>query len=153
MKEKNIPKAPSSENQQIIDLLNFVLKLEYTIVIHLPRISAAFRDREIRDKVLHLSSASVKHADTVASAIEKLGGKAQWSFEPFPEDGDLVKMFEAQVAKEHEAHRLHLECARVTSDPILKEQFRKIARDEDWHAIIALDILEYLKNRSPLPSN
>ena len=92
MKEKNIPKAPSSENQQIIDLLNYVLKLEYTIVIHLPRISAAFRDREIRDKVLHLSSASVKHADTVASAIEKLGGKAQWSFEPFPDDGDLVKI-------------------------------------------------------------
>jgi len=152
MKDKNKPQALSPENQQIIDLLNLVLKLEYTIVIHLPRISAAFHDQEIRDKVLHLSSASVKHADAVASAIEKLGGKAEWDFEPFPDDGDLVKMFQTQVAKEHEAHRLHLECARLTSDPILKEQFRKIAKDEDWHAAVALDVLEYLKNRAPVPA-
>jgi bacterioferritin len=145
-KTKSTPPAP--ENQEIIALLNRVLKLEYTIVIHLPRISAAFHDREIRDKVLHLSSASVKHADAVATAVEQLGGKPEWNFEPFPDDCTLVKMFETQVAKEHEAHRLHLECARLAPSLVLKEQFRKMAKEEDWHATVALDVLEYLKTRT-----
>ena len=136
-----------SENEKIINLLNVVLKLEYTIIIHLPRISGAFHDREIRDKVLHLSSASVKDADEVAGAIEKLGGKPEWEFEPFPDDGDLVKMFEIQVAKEQEAHRLHLECARLAPGQVLKEQFRKMAKDEDWHTEIAGEVLAYLRNQ------
>ena len=140
---------PCPEHLEIIALLNRVLKLEYTIVIHLPRISAAFHDREIRDKVLHLSSASVKHADTVATAIEQLGGKPEWEFEPFPDDCNLVRMFEAQVAKEHEAHRLHLECARLAPSPIHKELFRHMAKDEDWHAAVALDVLDYLKACTP----
>jgi len=143
--EKAKPKAPAPEHREIIDLLNRVLKLEYTIVIHLPRISAAFHDREVRDKVLHLSSASVKHADAVATTIEQLGGKPEWDFEPFPDDGDLVKMFEVQVTKEQEARRLHLECARLAPSPVLKDQFRHMAKDEDWHTAVARDILAYLR--------
>ncbi|KTB47445.1 ferritin-like domain-containing protein [Dehalogenimonas alkenigignens] len=141
--------GPAPENLEVISLLNQVLKLEYTIVIHLPRITAAFHDREIRDKVLHLSSASVKHADEVATAIEKLGGKAEWDFEPFPDDGDLIKMFEMQVAKEDEAHRLHLECARLAPGLTMKEQFRKMAKDEEWHASVARTVLSYLKTSRP----
>ena len=144
-------KPPPPENREIINVLNRVLKLEYTIVIHLPRISAAFRDREVRDKVLHLSTASVKHADAVATAVEQLGGQAEWDFEPFPDDGDLVKMFELQVAKEQEAHRLHLECARLAAGPVLKEHFRQMAKDEDWHTAVAQDILNYLKARTGAP--
>ena len=135
-----------AENQEVINLLNVVLKLEYTIIIHLPRVSGAFHDREIRDKVLHLSSASVKHADEVARAIESLGGKAEWEFNPFPDDGDLVKLFEMQVAKEEEAHRLHLECARMAPGQVLKERFRRMARDEEWHAGTAREILSYLRS-------
>jgi bacterioferritin len=143
--------TPEPENRAVVELLNRVLKLEYTIIIHLPRISGAFRDRMIRDKVLHLSSASVKHADEVAGAIEKLGGAAVWEFEPFPDDGNLVKMFEIQVSKEEEAHRLHLECARLAPSITLKEKFRKMAQDEDWHTTVAREVLEYLKQQQAPP--
>jgi bacterioferritin len=144
------PAPPCPEHLEIIELLNTVLELEYTIVIHLPWISAAFHDREIRDKVLHLSSASVKHADAVATAIEQLGGKACWDFEPFPDDGNLIKLFEIPVTKEQEAHRLHLECARLASSPIHKDLFRHMAKDEDWHTAVACDILAYLKSCPPM---
>jgi bacterioferritin len=147
-KNKTVPAA--ADNREIIALLNRVLKLEYTIIIHLPRISGAFHDREIRDKVLHLSSASVKHADDVAAAVEKLGGKAEWEFEPFPDDGNLVRMFETQVMKEEDAHNLHLECARLAPGVVMKELFRKMAKDGVWHKDVALEILAYLKaNNAP----
>ena len=148
--DKTKTSPPCPEHLEIITLLNRVLKLEYTIVIHLPRISAAFHDREIRDKVLHLSSASVKHADAVATAIEQLGGKPEWDFEPYPDDGYLINMFTLQVAKEQEAHRLHLECARLAPSPTLKDLFRHMAKDEDWHPAVACDILAYLKTCPPV---
>jgi len=139
-------------NAQIIDLLNKVLSLEYTIIIHLPRITGAFKDRAIRDKVLYLSSASVKHANEVASAIEKLGGKPEWSFDPFPDDGDLVNMFETQVEKEQLAHQLHLECVRLLPDG-LKPKFRQIASEEEWHEKAANEVLEYLRVQAKNQAN
>ncbi|APV43850.1 bacterioferritin [Dehalogenimonas formicexedens] len=131
----------------VIDLLNQVLTLEYSIIIHFPRISGVFKDRDIRDKALYLSSASVKHAGVVSEAIESLGGKAEWNFEPFPDDGNLVRMFEEQVDKEKLAHRLHMECVKLLPEG-LKPKFRQIAAEEEWHEKIASEVLQYLRARS-----
>ena len=137
--------APLSEqNAQAIALLNLTLALEYSMIIHLPRISNAFKDPLIRDKVMYLSSASVKHADTVANAIEQLGGKAEWNFDSFPDDGNLVKMFEFQLEKEKEALRMHNETVRLVPDG-LKPKFRQIAKEEEWHVTVAGEILDYLR--------
>ncbi len=135
--------SPPNDFGPAIEILNRALTLEYSIVIHFPRISAVFKDRDIRDKALYLSTASVKHANEVASAIEKLGGKPEWSFEPFPDD-DLVKLFETQIEKEHLAHELHLECVRLLPEG-LKPKFREMAREEEWHAKVALEVCDYLK--------
>ncbi|AKG53012.1 hypothetical protein DGWBC_0325 [Dehalogenimonas sp. WBC-2] len=141
----------SEQNAQAIALLNRTLALEYSIIIHVPRIANAFKDPQIRDKVISLSSASVKHADTVADAIEKLGGKAEWNFEPFPDDDDLVKMFEFQLEKENEAHRMHNEVVKLMPEG-LKPKFRDIAKEEEWHMKVAEEILDYLRAQPPTPA-
>ncbi len=91
-----------------------------------------------------MSSASVKHAGVVSEAIESLGGKAEWNFEPFPDDEDLVRMFAEQVGKERLAHQLHLECIKLLPEG-LKPKFRQIAAEEEWHEKVAKEVLEYLK--------
>lgn len=141
-----VKKTAQPDYSQVIDLLNRVLSLEYSIIIHLPRISGVFKDRDFRDKALYLSSASVKHADEVAQAIETLGGKAEWNFESFPDDGNLVKMFEIQVDKERLAHQLHLECVRLLPEGF-KPKFRQIAAEEEWHEQVAQEVLDYLKTQ------
>jgi bacterioferritin len=139
-------KTAQPDYSEVITLLNRSLNLEYSIIIHLPRISNAFKDPVIRDKVMHLSAASVKHADTVAASIEKLGGKAEWNFESFPDDGDLVKMFEDQEAREELAHQMHSEVVRLLPEG-LKPKFREIAKEEEWHVKVAQEILDYLKRQ------
>lgn len=139
-------KPVQTDYSEVIALLNRTLALEYSIIVHLPRISNAFKDPVIRDKVIHLSAASVKHADAVAAAIEKLGGKAEWNFEAFPDD-DLVSMFTLQLAKEQEAHEMHTEAVRLLPDG-LKNRFREIAKEEEWHTRVAGEILEYLKGQA-----
>jgi bacterioferritin (cytochrome b1) len=70
----------SSNTEQVISLLNEALALEYTLIIHYPRLSSMIKDPETRDLVSGLGSASIKHADTVAEAIVRLKGKPIWSF-------------------------------------------------------------------------
>ena len=131
---------------ELIDLLNQILCLEYSIIVHFPSISGAFPDREMSDKMLFLSTASIKHANGVAEAIEKLGGKPEWSFEPFP-DGDLVKVFEFQVEKERQAHDMHMKCAAMAEESYLRKQFATFAKDEEYHEKVAQEVLDYLRAR------
>jgi bacterioferritin len=142
-----LAKPAQPDYSEVIALLNRTLALEYSIIVQLPRISNAFKDPAIREKVIHLSAASVKHADAVAAAIEKLGGKTEWNFESFPDDGDLVSMFTIQLAKEQEAHRMHTEAVRLLPEG-LKNRFREIAKEEEWHTRVAEEILEYLKGQN-----
>lgn len=94
---------------------------------------------------------SLKHANEVASAIEKLGGKPEWGFEPFPDD-DLVKLFETQIEKEHLARDLHLECVRLLPEG-LKPKFREMDREEEWHARVAGEVCAYLKGLNAAAKN
>ena len=140
--------AVDPKNLALIGLLNRILSMEYTIIIHFPRLSAAFPDRAMRDKMLYLSTASVKHASGVAAAIEKLGGEPCWSFEPFP-DEDLPRIFEIQAEKERAVHDLHAQCAGMCADPVMKKQFAEFAREEEWHEKLAQEITSYLKAKPP----
>ena len=57
-------------------------------------------------------SASIKHADVVASAISKLGGNPVWSLESFPEQLDITDIFREQIEKEKLALQLHQQNVR-----------------------------------------
>lgn len=68
MKAKQAPDSP-----RVVDLMNRALKVEYSMVIHHPRIASQLKDEETRKLVLKLGIDSMGHADTVSSVVEGLG--------------------------------------------------------------------------------
>ncbi len=134
-----------AKSLQVLDLLSRALKLEYSIIIHMPRIASSIKDEETRDMALTLGNASIKHADTVANAISALGGNPEWAFEAVPVGEDLVEIFEQQLDKEKLARQLHQESASLIPDRVLKLRFAQLARDEEEHIQIVNDILVRLR--------
>ena len=142
MKGKKVAKS-----SQITDLLNQALKLEYSIIIHMPRIASTIEDEKTKEMANILGSASIKHADTVAQAITTLGGNPEWAFESAPTGKDMVEVFKKQLDKEKLALQLHKESASLIQDKTLKLKFEQLARDEEWHIKIVDDILSRLRKR------
>jgi bacterioferritin len=136
-----------AESSQIVDLLNQALKLEYSIIIHMPRIASTIEDEKTREMAHILGNASVKHADTVANAISTLGGNPEWAWESVPVGKDLVEIFEKQLDKEKLALQLHKDSASLIQDRTLKLKFEQLARDEEWHIKVVNDILLRLRER------
>jgi len=131
--------------EQVNAILNKALTLEYTLIVHYPRIASMIKDQETRNLANELGRASVKHADVVANAIIRLGGQPEWSFEFFPEQGDLVAIFETQLEKEKLALDLHHQSAALVTIAGLREQFEEIAKEEESHIKTVEKILRRLK--------
>ena len=127
----------------VVQLLNQALRLEYSLIIHYPRLASVLRDAETKELALQLGSASIKHADVVANTIQQLGGTPDWSFEPFPEDTDLVRIFQTQLEKEKLARRLHRQSAGLVPGS-LRDQLAELAGEEESHIKIVEDILSRL---------
>ena len=130
---------------ELKSVLNRALTLEYTLIIHYPRLAAMIPDEATRKLASELGSASIKHADVVANAIIRLGGKPDWSFEPFPAKVDLVDIFQTQLGKEKTALELHRQSAYLVADSALREKFEDIAKEEESHIKMVQDILERLR--------
>ena len=113
----------------------------------MPRIASTIEDEKTREMALTLGNASIKHADTVANAINTLGGNPEWAFESIPVGKDLVEIFEKQLDKEKLALQLHQESASLIQDRNLRFKFDQLARDEEWHIQIVNDILLRLRQR------
>jgi len=128
---------------ELLELLNQILKLEYSLIIHYPRLASAIKDESARKRALQLGSASVHHADTVAKAISKLGGKPYWSFEPFPEESDMLKIFQRQLEKEKLALQLHRQSAYLMMDALLRDKVDQLAKEEESH----IQTVEYILSR------
>jgi rubrerythrin len=131
--------------QELLDTLNQALRTEYSMIIHYPRIASSIKDAELKELVISLGTASIKHADEVASAISKLGGEAHWSFEGLPDEEDLVKIFRTQLGKENLALELHRKSASLVNDLSLKKQFEEIANEEETHIEIVNNIITRLE--------
>ena len=134
-----------AKSLQVLDLLDRALKLEYSIIIHIPRIASSIKDEKTREMALELGNASIKHADTVANAISTLGGNPEWAFESAPVGKDLVEIFEKQLEKEELARQLHQESASLIQDRAFKLKFEQLVRDEECHIKIVNDILLRLR--------
>jgi rubrerythrin len=131
-------------SQTTLDLLNQALNVEYSLIVHYPRIANSLPDEETRRLVHGLGEASIRHADVVADAIKELGGKPDWSFEPFPEHMDTVSIFKIQLQKEKMALMLHQETARLVRSRVLREKFKAIAGEEESHIRTVEEILDRL---------
>lgn len=129
---------------QLIKLLNTALKIEYSLIVHYPRLASDIKDDETRKLVLELGTASVSHADIVARAITKLGGNPVWTFAPPPDNPDIVHIFQNQLKKEEEVYKLHHEAAGLISPGTLAAAFESIAADEKRHIEMVKRILQKL---------
>ena len=137
-------KKDSANLPQILDLLNQTLELEYSLIVHYPRIASSVPDEETRKLVHQLGGDSIGHADAVAKATTKLGGVPRWSFGPFPEETDIVKIFEIQLEKEKLALQLHRRIAGLILDSSLRDKFNELAKEEEWHIRIVEQIISKL---------
>ena len=131
----------AKDADNMINLMNQALRLEYSIIIHIPRIASLIEDKDIRELALKLGQDSMKHADVVADAVTNLGGIPTWSFESFPVGKDIVTIFQKQLEKEKLALQLHQKSASLVKDNALKAKLTKIAKEEEWHIQVVNDIL------------
>lgn len=131
----------ATQSSQMLELLNQILKLEYSLIVHYPRLVPAVRDHKARQEAVELGGASVHHADTVAKAISKLGGTPEWSFESFPDNLDIPTIFRQQLEKEKLALELHQRVSRLASDASMRDTFGRLAKEERNHILIVENIL------------
>ena len=127
-----------------IDLLNEVLRLEYSMIVHIPRLASFVEDEETRRLVLKLGSDSIPHADVVANIIREFGGTPDWSLEPFPRETDLVEIFQVQLEKEKLACQLYRQASDAVRVGSLRDKLGHQAREEESHIRIVEDILSRL---------
>lgn len=137
-------KKKAAADSKLLDVLNQTLELEYTLIIHYPRIASAIQDAETKQLAQSLGTASIIHFDTVTNAITKLGGTPRWSFEAFPEELDLKKIFQIQLEKEKLALKLHQQIAGMTTDPSSRDKFSEISKEEGLHIQTVEKILSRL---------
>jgi bacterioferritin len=129
---------------ELLGLLNQTLELEYTLIIHYPRIASAIRDQETKQLAQSLGTASIGHADTVAKAITRLGGTPHWSFGYFPTEMDLKKIFEGQLEKEKLALKLHQQIVGMITDYSIRNDFIELPKEEESHIKTVEQILTRL---------
>jgi len=139
---------------ETIELMNRTLEVEYSCIVHFARLSDITKDEEIRSLITELGQDSVRHASVVADIISELGGIPLWSFEPFPEDMDLERIFQLQLEKEKLALQLHSQNAEVQVDNSFRNKLKGIAKDEEKHIQIVNNILSKLtENSEKQPGN
>src|SRR5271157_998308 len=130
---------------ELLGLLNQTLELEYTLIIHYPRIASAIRDQETKQLAQSLGTASIGHADTVDKAITRLGGTPHWSFGSFPTELDLKKIFQGQLEKEKLALKLHQRIVGLIIDSSMRDKFIGMTKEEELHIKTVEAILKRLK--------
>ncbi len=137
-------KMAKDDSPRIIELLNQVLKLEYSLIIHYPRIASSIDDEETKKMAIRLGEYSTHHADVVAKAVQELGGEPIWNFDSFPESASLIPIFRTQLDKENLALRLHTKAANLVLNPMLRDKFIQIAKEEKEHIKLVETILSRL---------
>jgi rubrerythrin len=135
---KGVPMAKQADKRdksapQLIELLNTALQMEYTLIVHYPRLAGDIQDDEARALAFKLGTDSVRHADIVSKTITALGGQPAWSFAPLPDYIDLLSIFKTQLNKEKAAFTLYEDAATLTSSRSLADSFTAIANEELRH--------------------
>jgi bacterioferritin (cytochrome b1) len=132
---------------RLLKRLNQALRLEYSLIIHYPYIVNLVGNEEVKKLATGLGAASIHHADVVATLISKLGGEPEWSFEPFPEGTDTVKIFRIQLAKERLALELHKGSAEMLPISSYSKVLNALAEEEEQHIQVVERILSTLASQ------
>lgn len=137
-------KKTEDDTKRLLDNLNEALGIEYSMIIHYPRLVNILKDKETRELVNKLGTDSLRHVDIVAKAINELGGEPNWAFEPFPDEIDFIRIFQEQLRSEELALKLHRQNASLAPSLALREIFKNVANDEENHIEIVRNILSRL---------
>ncbi|MCK4597996.1 ferritin-like domain-containing protein [bacterium] len=129
---------------ELLKLLNEALRLEYTLIIHYPRLASGIKDAETRKLAQQLGTESVQHADVVADTIAQLGGKPDWSFAPFPDHYEPLQVFQIQLQKERQALELHSKAAGLLPPGPMADAVKSLADEEHDHISIVEKIISNL---------
>ena len=134
----------TSFTEEMIDLLNQVLQIEYSMIVNYPRLTSHLENEATRDKALQLGQDSIRHADIVSNIITELGGEPNWSFTTIDQETPLSELFSEQFGAEKLAYDSYKKCAGLSSDTVLQDQLRSIAEEEKEHMQLVEDILAEL---------
>jgi hypothetical protein len=141
-------KDPASA--QAAELLNHALRLEYSGVTHLPRLDGTVQDVYIRYCISVLTSDSTGHAVRLASTIRELGSIPCWTIWSPPDSGNLIRLFEIQLARERICHNLYDKAAKLLAGSPLAERCNALAQDEDRHIEMVERVLKALMEKEGL---
>lgn len=126
-------KTKQDSSQQLIDMLNQALTIEYSMMIHYPRLARAIRDKDSRRVFESLGQDSNRHGDVISKIICELGGQPDWSIEPAPDDTDMVAIIETQLEKEKFALHMHKQCVGLAKTLAHREKLCKLVKEEQGH--------------------
>jgi rubrerythrin len=131
--------------QKLLETLSKSLIVEYSLIVHYPRIATMIRDKKIRELVNYLGTASIKHANVIADTITELGGKPVWAFDDLPNTDNPVNIFKIQLEKEKLALELHQQSVSLAPDISLANHFKEIAEEEKKHINTVNQIISNLE--------
>jgi bacterioferritin (cytochrome b1) len=135
----------SERKQKLLEVLGRSLTVEYSLIVHYPRLANSISDSKTRALAISLGTASIKHANVIADTIAKLGGRPVWSFDDFPNEDNIVDVFKRQLEKEKLALELHQQSVSLADDMSLVNHFKRIAEEEKKHISIVNEILRNLE--------
>jgi bacterioferritin (cytochrome b1) len=141
-------KKEDEKRQKLLETLRRSLTIEYSLIVHYPRLANSIRDEKLRDLVTGLGTASIKHANVIADTITRMGGKPVWSFDNYPGGDNLVDVFKRQLEKEKLALQLHQESANLVDDITSFNHFKQLAEDEKKHIVTVNEILSSLQQQT-----
>ena len=137
-------KTNRDSSQQLINMLNEVLSIEYSMMTHYPRLARAIRDKDSRVIFESLGRDSNRHGDVISKIIWELGGEPDWTIEPPPDDTDMVVIIEKQLEKEKFALHMHKQCVGLAKTLSHREKLKKLVEEEQWHIKTVENILSNL---------
>ena len=138
--EDSKEEGSSGVDEEILQLLNTLLKEEYRIILGC--LYSFFRSKnwEVRDVMLDLAIESMVHMGELGEKIGELGGKPDLSMPKVSaEDG-----VEEHILYEESAKEEYMKKAERVSDPSLRSLLEWIEAHEDYHKQKLVEVLRSL---------
>jgi hypothetical protein len=122
------------------ELLNQLLRLEYTGITYLPHLSTAAQHADIGFCLTILCNNAIEHAVALASAIRELGGTPDWTVTVPAENDTLMRLFEVQLTRERLCYNLYERTARLLEGSHLASRLITMACEELHH----IELIEFV---------
>lgn len=129
----------------IVGLLNEALQTEYGELFLYPREASLIQDKEIAQTFEKFGRMEVRHADTLAMEIFKLGGKPKLDIKLLESGSNLSEMLKMHLENEQKMVQLYKRCIDAVEDEQLKLVLMGIKADEEYHEKTIADFIKKIK--------